>query len=720
MNSSSDSKKVSNKIVGIDLGTTNSCIAVMEGKSGRVLENREGSRTTPSVVSYIKEEKRFGVGNEAKRRTAIDPHVIFSIKSLMGQDLEKSEVRERYKGKFTFQRDAKDNRWKVSLGKNEKSEEILLTPEQISAHTLSFLTSYAEEKLGEKIKKAVITVPAYFDDNQRKATENAGIIAGLEVQRIINEPTAAALAYGLDKVVRDQKILVYDLGGGTFDVSILQISKSESGEGVFEVLSTAGINTLGGDNFDKRIVDYLIQEFKKENKIDLRTGDKEEVNRRITLQRLQEEAQRVKHELSGKLETKAELTFIASKDGSPLHLNVKITRAKFEDLTRDYIRQTAGKIDEVLKIARGGALKKDDIEQIVLVGGSTRMPMVEVLLEEKFGKKKINKSVNPDEVVAIGAAIQGAVLQGDIKDILLLDVTPLSLGIEVEKNVFDKLIERNTTIPAKKTRVYSNAADNQASVHIRIAQGERERFSDNKVIGSFELGIKPGPRGTSQVEVEFTIDSNGIISVSAQDKQTGKKQSITIEGSQNLSEEEVARMVREAEENREKDEQFKKDEDDPQFQQYQNYYNDLKKAVDEENYEKIREESKKIEELMKLTEQLNQKMPSESKEGKEGSEEEIVDHTSPQQTTTLQKIILNSGLGQAVNNKQLLDNTVQALHQITGQKPVITYAKKSITNFKLREGMPIGYFLFELTRIALSSDEKIANNQGLSQKKFDK
>jgi molecular chaperone DnaK len=485
-------------------------------------------------------------------------------------------------------------------------------------------------------------VPAYFNDSQRKATENAGLIAGLKVERIINEPTAAALAYGLDRTERDQKVLIYDLGGGTFDVSILQITKGEEG-GTFEVKATAGINNLGGDDFNQRIVEYLIEEFKKTNNIDLRTKDKEEKDRRMTLQRLQEASEQAKHELSSKLETDVSLLFIASQDGNPLHLQVKITRAKFVDLTKDLMKKTANEVDEALRRAK---LTERDIDQIILVGGSTRMPMVEELLQSKFGEKKINKSVNPDEVVAVGAAIQGAILRGDIKDVLLLDVTSLSLGIEVEGGMNDIIIRRDTTIPTEETRIYSTATDNQPSVHIRVLQGERPRALDNKVLGTFELtGIEPAPRGIPQIEVKFSIDSNGIVSVSAKDKKTNKEQSITIKDSQGLSKEEIERMIREAEENKEKDEEFKSNletlnraqsylytftnqieefkkhkdfkEDDPQFQQFQELYNDLKKAVENKDYPELKKQISKIEELMKLSNELMQKMPKEESEKKE-------------------------------------------------------------------------------------------------------
>lgn len=609
----SDSKKASNKIVGIDLGTTNSCIAVMEGKTPRVLENPDGFRTTPSVVSFDKKESKFLVGITAKRQAVINSETVFSVKRKMG-------ISE-----------------KIRLGGKE------LTPEQTSAEILRYLVSYAEEKLGEKIVRAVITVPAYFNDAQRKATENAGKIAGLQVERIINEPTAAALAYGLDKTIREQKILVYDLGGGTFDVSVLQISKSEGGEGVFEVLATTGINTLGGDEFNKRIVDYLIVEFKKENSIDLRTKDKEEKDRKMTLQRLQEASEQAKHELSGKLETTISLPYIAVKSGEPIHLNIKLSRAKFVDLTKDYLKKSAEKIEEVLKEAD---LAKKDIEQIILVGGSTRMPMVEELIKDKFGDRKINKSVNPDEVVAVGAAIQGAVLMGDIKDVLLLDVTPLSLGIEVEGGMNDIIIRHNTTIPTEETRTYSTATDNQPSVHIRVLQGERSRALDNKVLGTFELtGIEPARRGIPQIEVKFAIDSNGIVSVTAKDKKTNKEQSITIKDNQSLSKEEIQRMVREAEENKDKDEEFKNNlatlnqaqsyiytfeqqikdfkkhkdfqEDDESFKKLVEMYQGLKEATEKKDYPDIKEKLKEIEKMMKLANELAQKMSPEKNDDKD-------------------------------------------------------------------------------------------------------
>ncbi|CAG8550676.1 5519_t:CDS:2 [Paraglomus occultum] len=587
-----------------------------KGKNPRVLENEEGGRTTPSVVSFDKKENRFLVGLAAKRQAAINPETVFSIKRKMGTST------------------------KVKLGGKD------LTPEQVSAEILNYLAGYAGKKLGKKITRAVITVPAYFNDAQRKATENAGLIAGLKVERIINEPTAAALAYGLDRVERDQKILVYDLGGGTFDVSILQITKGEEG-GTFEVRSTAGINDLGGDDFNKRLVDYIIEEFKKESKIDLRTKDREEKDRKITLQRLREAVEQTKHELSAKLKATVSIPYIASHNGETFHLNVEVTRAKFEELTKDYMKKTAEKVDEALREAK---LREGEIDQIILVGGSTRMPMVENLIKGRFGEKRINKSVNPDEVVAVGAAIQGAVLRGDIKDVLLLDVTPLSLGIETEGGMFAKLIERNTTIPTRKSEFFSTAMDNQPSVFIRVFQGERTRAQDNKLLSAFELtGIEPAPRGIPQIEVVFDIDANGVVSVSAKDKKTGKEQSIVIRDSQSLSDEEIQRMIKEAEENRAKDEELKDNletlnraqtycytfekqieefkshknfkEDDPQFQEFKKLYEGLKKLTEEKNYPELKNQLNKIDEMMKLSNELMQKMPKENS----ANGEEIVD-----------------------------------------------------------------------------------------------
>jgi len=612
--------KIGNKIIGIDLGTTNSCAAIVEGKDPRVLENNEGFRTTPSWVSFDQEGNRFLVGIAAKRQAAVNPETVSSAKRKMGT----SE--------------------KIRLGGKD------LTPEEISAKILGYLKNCAEEKLNEGVARAVITVPAYFNDAQRKATENAGKIAGLKVERIINEPTAAALAYGFNRTEKNQNIIVYDLGGGTFDVSILQITKEE-GESLIQVLSTAGINDLGGDDFNHKIVDYLIKKFKEKNNIDLRTKDEKEKDRKITLQRLQEAAEQAKHELSSKIETAISLPYIASRGNEMLHLEVKISRADFENLTKDYMKRTAEKIDEALRESK---LTKDKINQVILVGGSTRMPMVEELVKDKFGDKKINKSVNPDEVVAIGAAIQGAILSGDVKDILLLDVTPLSLGIEIEGGMMDVIIPKNTTIPKKETRTYSTSVDNQPGVFIQVFQGERTaRARDNKLLGGFELTeIEPAPRGIPQIEVTFDIDTNGIASVSAKDKKTGREHSIIIKNSQGLSEAEIEKMIKEAEENREKDEELKTnletlnkaksycytfenqmkefensknfDKDDSQFQEFKKLYDNLKKATDESNYPELKKQINEIDKLMKLSNDLMQKMPKEG-ENKESDNEDVLD-----------------------------------------------------------------------------------------------
>jgi molecular chaperone DnaK len=523
-------KDISNKIIGIDLGTTNSCVAVMEGRNPRVLENAEGERTTPSVVSFDKERKIILVGEGAKNNVAFNPdETVFSIKSKMGS----SE--------------------KVKLGGKE------MKPEQVSATILRHLVDYAEDKLkselhGKKLARVVITIPTRFKDAARQATKDAGEIAGLKVERIINEPTAAALAYGLDRTERDQKVLVYDLGGGTFDVSVLQIMKGEEG-GTFEVISTAGNDKLGGDNFDQKIFNYALEEFKRKNNIDLLAEVKEE-KKNETILRLKAASEEVKKRLSGKLTERFSVAFIPLKSGSLVNVDIEITRARFEELSKEYMRDTAVEIDKALKESKYGELKKEDIDQIILVGGSTRMPMVEKLVKEKFGEKKINKSVNPDEVVAIGAAIQGGILMGDVKDILLLEVAPLSLGIETEGGVNTVLIPRNTTIPTNKKQIFSTSADNQPSVHIRVLQGERPRANDNKELGRFELtGIAPAPRGVPQIEVTFDIDSDGILKITATDLQSKKGESLTVEGGHGLSKAEIERMVEEAEKFKEKDEE---------------------------------------------------------------------------------------------------------------------------------------------------------------------
>ena len=562
------------KIIGIDLGTTNSCVAVLEGGEAKVITNPEGERTTPSVVAFKNGERI--VGAAAKRQALTNPNTVSSIKRLMG------------------------------TAKKVEAEGKKYSPEEISAMILSYLKDYAESYLGETVSKAVITVPAYFNDAQRQATKNAGKIAGLEVERIINEPTAAALAYGLDKQDKNQTILVYDLGGGTFDVSILEL-----GDGVFEVKSTSGNTHLGGDDFDNRIMDYLVKEFKKENGVDL-SKDK------LAMQRLKEISEKAKKDLSGMTSTQISAPFISqSKDGQPLHLDMTLTRAKFEDLIEDLVEST---LDPVHKALKDAGLKKDDIDKVIMVGGSTRIPMVYELVKKELGKDP-SREVNPDEAVAMGAAIQGGVLTGEVNDIVLLDVTPLSLGLETLGGVMTVLIPRNTTVPTQKKQVFSTAADNQPAVDIHVLQGERPMAADNKTLGNFQLtGIPAAPRGVPQIEVTFDIDANSIVHVTAKDLGTNKEQSITITSSTNLSDEEVSRMVKEAEANKEEDKKRKEEADlkndaeslvnqtekslkdlgdkvsDKEKEEAEDLVKELKEALEKDDIDEIKEKKDKLQE----------------------------------------------------------------------------------------------------------------------------
>ncbi|TXH04045.1 MAG: molecular chaperone DnaK [Nevskiaceae bacterium] len=527
------------KIIGIDLGTTNSCVAIMDGSNVKVIENAEGERTTPSIVAYT-DDGQIVVGRSAKRQAVTNPHnTIFAVKRLIGRRFDDAVVQKDI-GMVPYKivKHSNGDAWVEARGKS-------LAPSQVSAETLLKMKKTAEDYLGEKVTEAVITVPAYFNDSQRQATKDAGKIAGLDVKRIINEPTAAALAFGLDKVKGDRKIAVYDLGGGTFDISIIEIAEVD-GEHQFEVLSTNGDTFLGGEDFDMRVIDYIATEFKKESGIDLKKDP-------LALQRLKEAAEKAKIELSSTTQTDINLPYVTADASGPKHLNMKLTRSKLESLVEDLIEKTAGPCKTALKDA---GLNASEIQEVILVGGQTRMPKVQEVVKNLFGREP-RKDVNPDEAVAVGAAIQGAVLTGEVKDVLLLDVTPLSLGIETLGGKMTKLIEKNTTIPTRKSETFTTADDNQGAVTVHVLQGEREIASANKSLGKFDLAdIPPAPRGVPQIEVTFDIDANGILNVSAKDKATGKQQSIVIKANSGLSEDEIKKMIKDAEAHAEEDKKF--------------------------------------------------------------------------------------------------------------------------------------------------------------------